>query len=77
MESSKPDARRPSADTQCSSKKHPQISERAYLEYLYAAHIAELTGIRSLFLSRQCRHKLAVQFTGIKSALERLNRQAP
>lgn len=54
-----------------------QISERAYLEYLCTAHIVELTGIRSLFLSRQCRHKLAVQFTGIKNALERLNRQAP
>ncbi len=77
MESSKPDARLPSADTRCASKKYTQISEREYLEYLYAAHIVELNGSSGLFLSRKCRQKLAVQFIGIKNALDYLNRQAP
>lgn len=71
--SSKPNARLPSTDTQCVSKRPPQISEREYLEYLYAAHIVELTGISGLFLSRKCRQKLAVQFISIKNALDRLN----
>lgn len=77
IESPKPNARLPSADTQCASKKYTQISEREYLEYLYAAHIVELTGISGLFLSRKCCQKLAVQFIGIKNALDLLSRQAP
>lgn len=77
IKSPKHNARLPSADTQCAAKKHTQISKREYLEYLYAAHIVELTGLNGLLCSRKCRQRLALQMIGIKNALERLNNKTP